>query len=77
MTGQNVIEVVRDAPRELADGLQLLSMVQAFLEPLVFGYVGGDRTDPHDLALPVEDRELVRQVGSELAVTVTGNMLET
>ena len=40
--GQQVVEVVRDAARELADGLHLLRLPELALEPLALAHVLGD-----------------------------------
>ena len=64
---QQVVEVVRDAARELADGLQPLRLAQARLEPDVVGDVGRDAADAVELAVVlVDQRELDRQERARL-----------
>ena len=65
---QQVVEVVRDAARELADALQALGLGEALLElgalalgAAAVGEVRRDRADRRDLAVGVEQRELHEQ----------------
>jgi hypothetical protein len=67
---QQVVEVVRDPARELADALQPLGLREAVLElgallgaAAALGDVGGDRDDRGDLAVDVAQRELDHQEG--------------
>ena len=58
---QQVVEVVRDPARELADGLHLLRLAQLLLEPPLLRHVARDHAARLDHAVVVADRE--RRVG--------------
>ncbi len=56
--GQQIVEVVRDAPSQLADRLHFLGLRQSLLRPPVLGGVDTDGADTDRLQVFVQDREL-------------------
>ena len=64
--GEEVVEVVRDAAGELADGLHLLRMAQRFLALAPLGDVDGFGHRARDRAVTVEQRPH-REIESALA----------
>jgi hypothetical protein len=65
--GEHVVEVVRDARRELPDGLHLVRLPQLLLRLANRRDVGGDEGERHD-AIVFEDRTDAREVVGRLAV---------
>ena len=66
---------MRDAARELADGLEPLGLPQPRLQPRVVRDVGRDPADPVELPALVDERELQREEGPRL-IAVADLLLE-